>query len=104
MGGVKGTALNPDLGTRHNFRHAFNNQRPQLAVHFTPSGRPVTLSSPAVFLLLSIVTLLVVLLVCPSKLREPGAGDSLRTLLRYYFTVAVMVLIYFGVLIYNVYI
>ncbi|HLL75663.1 MAG TPA: hypothetical protein VK421_10405 [Pyrinomonadaceae bacterium] len=76
---------------------------PEIAVHFTPSGRPVTSVSRAGFLLFSVAALLAVLVVCTWKLRRPGGADSARLLLRYYFTVAAMVLIYFGVLIYNAY-
>ena len=81
----------------------WSNMPPAIAVHFTASGRPVTLLSRAGFLLFSITTLLVVLAVCTWRLRQGKDGASARGLLRYYFAVTVMVLIYFGVLIYNVY-
>lgn len=77
---------------------------PAIAVHFTSSGRPVTLMSRAGFLLFSIITLLIVLVVCSWKLRKADDGSSSGMLLRYYFTVIVMVFIYAGVLICNVYI
>jgi hypothetical protein len=76
---------------------------PEIAVHFTASGRPVTLLSRAGFLLFSLAVLLVVLVTCTLKFRKAGDTDSSGGLLRYYFTVIVMLLIYFGVLIYNVY-
>jgi cellulose synthase/poly-beta-1,6-N-acetylglucosamine synthase-like glycosyltransferase len=75
---------------------------PDIAVHFTSSGGPVTLLSQAGFLLFSVGTLLAVLLACTWRLRNPAGRDATGTLLRYYFAVAVMVFIYFGVLIYNV--
>jgi hypothetical protein len=77
---------------------------PEIAVHFTTSGRPVTLMGRAGFLLFSIITLLIVLVICTWKLRRAADRSSPRGLLRYYFTVIVMVLIYFGILIHNVYI
>ena len=75
---------------------------PDVAVHFTLSGRPVTLLSRAGFLLLSVATLLAVLLTFTWKLRRPDDANAHRTLLRYYFAVAAMLLIYFGVLTYNI--
>lgn len=76
---------------------------PRIAVHFTAAGRPVTLLSRAEFLLFSVATLFVVLAFCTWRLRGAGDGGRAGALLRYYFTVAVMVLIYIGVLAYNVY-
>ena len=76
----------------------------EIAVHFTLSGRPVTLLSRVGFLLFSITTLLVVLAVCTWKLRKADERSSSGILLRYYFTVIFMVLIYFGVSVYNAYI
>jgi hypothetical protein len=75
----------------------------EIAVQFTTSGQAVTLMSRAGFLLFSIITLLVVLVLCTWKLRKADDRSYSGVLLRYYFTVIVMVLIYFGVLIYNVY-
>ncbi|HEX8283465.1 MAG TPA: hypothetical protein VF588_08925 [Pyrinomonadaceae bacterium] len=75
---------------------------PDVAVHFTPAGRPVTLMSRAGFLLLSVAVLLALLIAGTRKLRASDGGNTPRTLLRYYFAVAVVVLIYFGLLIYNV--
>lgn len=75
---------------------------PEIAVHFTAAGRPVTSMSRAGFLLFSIITLLAVLAVCTWQLRQADERRSSGVLLRYYFTVMVMVLIYVGVLIYNV--
>src|SRR5215207_9590065 len=66
-----------------------------VAVHLTPAGRPVTLVGPAGFLLLSVALLLAVLLAFTWRLRGAKDGGAARLLLRYYFTVAAMVLIYF---------
>lgn len=75
---------------------------PRIAVHFTAAGRPVTLLGRAELLLFSVATLFVVLAFCTWRLREAGDGGRVGALLRYYFTVVVMVLIHFGVLAYNV--
>jgi hypothetical protein len=72
-----------------------------IAIHFTFSGRPVTFISRTGFLLFTVLTLLLVLLVCTWRLSKQTSVNPARWLLRYYFTVIVMVLIYFGILIYN---
>ena len=72
-----------------------------IAIHFTFSGRPVTFISRPGFLLFTVITLLIVLLVCTWRLSRQASDNPARGLVRYYFTIIAMVLIYFGILLYN---
>lgn len=73
----------------------------EIAVHFTSSGKPDGLMSRGQSLLFDLVTLLIVLSICSWKLRH-RANHPERSLVRYYFAIVAMTIIFLGILVYNV--
>ena len=73
----------------------------EIAVHFTSSGNPNTLMSREQSLLFDLVTLLIVLSVCSWKLWKRDSKPE-RILVRYYFAIVTMTIIFLGVLLYNI--
>jgi hypothetical protein len=74
---------------------------PEIAVHFTPSGRTVTLMSRQEFLLSTMIILLVMLVVGSWKLWKLEGKGFARAMLRYYFAITAMLIIFFGIVVYN---
>ena len=72
-----------------------------IAVHFTSSGSPVTLMSREQALLFSLTTLLLVLSICSWKLWRRNNHPE-RILVRYYFAIVAMTIIFLAVLLYNI--
>lgn len=73
----------------------------EIAVHFTSSGKPVTLMSRGHALLFDLITLLIVLSICSRKLRKHNDNPE-RILVRYYFGIGAMTIIFLGILLANV--
>jgi hypothetical protein len=73
----------------------------QLAVHFTPSGTPVTLMSRSQSLLFDLITLLLVLTISSWILLKRTIYLE-RILVRYYFGIGAMTFIFLAVLLYNI--
>ena len=71
-----------------------------LTVHFSPTGDPVTLMSRVASLLFSIAALLLVLSIYSWRLGRHEANPT-RALVRYYFTVSLMTIIFFAILLAN---
>jgi len=73
----------------------------EIAVHFTPSGNPVTFMSRGQSLLFDLITSLIVLSICSRKLWKHNINPE-RILVRYYFAIAAMTIIFLGILLYNI--
>ena len=73
---------------------------PQIGVHFTSSGIPVTSVSRTQSLLFNLITLLLVLSVCSWRIWT-GNVIVKRILVRYYFTIVTLTVIFLGILLYN---
>jgi len=75
---------------------------PEIGVHFTFSGIPVTSVSRERALLFNLTTLLLVLSVCSWRIWN-GNVNIKRILLRYYFAIVTLTIIFLGILLYNIY-
>jgi hypothetical protein len=80
----------------------WNRMPPQIGVHFTFSGIPVTSVSRAQSLLFNLMTLLLVLSVCSWRIWT-GNVNLKRILVRYYFAIVTLTIIFLGILLYNIY-
>jgi len=74
----------------------------EIAVHFTSSGLPVTLMSRVSSLLFDLITLLLVLSICSWQLWGRKNNNTERMLVRYYFGIGAMTIIFLGILVYNI--
>jgi uncharacterized membrane protein len=72
----------------------------EIAVHFTSSGKPVTFMSREQSLLFDLITLLIVLSICSWKLWGRDRHPE-RSLVRYYFAIVAMTIIFLGILLFN---
>jgi hypothetical protein len=79
----------------------WNRIPPEIAVHFTPSGIPVTSMSRTQSLLFSLITLLLILSVCSWILLKRRSNPE-RILVRYYFAIVAMTIIFLAVLLCNI--
>ena len=79
----------------------WNRMPSEIVVHFTSSGNAVTLMSRRQSLLFDLVTLLIVLSICSWKLWRRGRQPE-RNLLGYYFGIVVMMIIFLGIMFYNI--
>ena len=77
----------------------WNRMPSEIAVHFTSSGKPVTLMSRGQSLLFDLVTLLIVLSICSWKLWQ--SNNHPERILGYYFAIVAMTIIFLGILLYN---
>lgn len=75
---------------------------PQIGVHFTFSGIPVTAVSREHSLLFNLITLLLVLSVCSWRIWN-GHVNLKKILVRYYFAIVTLTIIFLGILLYNIY-
>ena len=73
----------------------------QIAVHFTASGDPVTLMSRTQSLLFDLITLLLLLTIGSRILLKRNINPE-RILVRYYFGIVAMTIIFLAVLLYNI--
>ena len=73
----------------------------QIAVHFTASGDPVTLMSRTQSLLFDLITLLLLLTIGSRILLKRNLNLE-RILVRYYFGIVAMTIIFLVVLLYNI--
>ena len=73
----------------------------EIGVHFTFSGDFVTSMSRAGYLLFCFITLLLVLSICSWKVSRSNKPN--RLLVRYYFAIIALTIIFLGILFYNIY-
>ena len=73
----------------------------EIGVHFTFSGDPVTSMSRAGYLLFTFITLLLVLSICSWRVSRSNKPN--RLLVRYYFAILAITIIFLGILFYNIY-
>ena len=73
----------------------------EIAVHFTSSGNPVTLMSRERALLFDLIILLIVLSLGSWKLWKHDNSPE-RILVRYYFAIGALSIIFLGILFYNI--
>ena len=73
----------------------------EIAVHFTASGDPVTLMSRTQSLLFDLITLLLLLTIGSRILLKRNINLE-RILVRYYFGIVAMTIIFLAVLLYNI--
>ena len=80
----------------------WNRMPSQLAVHFTLSGNPVTLMSRERSVLFTLVTMLFVLSICSWQLWRRKNSHNQKILVRYYFAIVAMTIIFLGILLSNI--
>jgi uncharacterized membrane protein len=78
----------------------WNRMPSEIAVHFTSSGKPDTLMSREQSLLFDLITLLIVLSICSWKLWGRDRHPE-RSLVGYYFAIVAMIIIFLGILLFN---
>jgi hypothetical protein len=78
----------------------WNRMRPEIAVHFPLSGNPVTFMSRTQSLIFDLITLLLLLTIGSWILSKPKRNTA-RILVRYYFAIVAMTIIFLAILLYN---
>ena len=79
----------------------WNRIPPEVVVQFTYSGNPVSSFTREQSLLFNLVSLLVVLSICTWRIRS-RSDNSKRLIVRYYFAIATMTIIFLGILFHNI--
>lgn len=80
----------------------WNRLPPEIGVHFTFSGYAVTSVSRVQSLSFSLLTLLIVLSIFSWRMLTRN-DHSARVLVRYYFAIAALTIIFLAILLYNIY-
>jgi hypothetical protein len=79
----------------------WNGMPPEIAVHFSLSGNPVTFMSRTQSLLFDLITLLLLLTIGSWILSKRNVNTA-RILVRYYFAIVAMTIISLAILLYNI--